>query len=135
MAIPAKKLSVADLEHLLNTKKSHLESLHKRRTKLQQELAVVEKEIAGLEGGRRGKRGGKRVVRKRRKNKTSLRAVISNVLTANKKGLALADVEAKVLESGYKSTSNKFRNVIYQCLYNNKEFVHDKKAGLYKVKA
>ncbi len=142
MAIPAKGLSVADLEQLLSTKKMQLDNLHKKRSKLQQDLAAVEKEIGRLEGSRRttAKTGATtgtktKVVRKRRKNKSSLRAVVTNVLAQHKKGLVLGDLEAKVSETGYKSGSKNFKSVLYQCLYHNDDFTHDKKTGLYKLKA
>ena len=44
-------------------------------------------------------------------------------------------VAAKVLDSGYKTFSDKFENTLYQCLYHNmKRLVHDAEAHTYRVR-
>lgn len=130
-----KQLSVAQLERLLSAKKSRLAELIKRQAGLQKTLAAVDKEIATLSGD--ASTSGKKVRRKigkRPKNAKSLKVVMTEVLTKNKKGLSLSDLTAKVAASGYKSKSRKFSNVVYQTLYANKQFIQDGKNGTYRLK-
>jgi chromosome segregation ATPase len=135
MAKNTKDLSVADLQRLLDDRKSQLNDLHKQRDKLYSDLANVEQRINSLRG--RGKvygAGRGRKAAKRPKNSKSLRDVVTELLTKNKKGFTLAKLMEKVLKSGYKSNSSDFKNVLYQCLYNADEFTHDAKTGKYVIK-
>ena len=60
-------------------------------------------------------------------------AVVLEILGKNKKGFTLADLAVKVNESGYRSTSRNFRNVLYQCLYNTEGITHDDATGCYRL--
>ncbi len=129
-----KDCSVSELERMLKARKTELESLIKKREKILKELSVIEKRIKALEG-RKQSTGPKqrRKSRKRPKNAKSLRSTVTEVLSRNKKGFALDPLSKRVLATGYKSNSGNFKNVLYQCLYNHEEFVHDEKTGLYRV--
>ncbi len=130
-----KQLSVAQLERLLSAKKSRLAELIKRQAGLQKTLAAVDKEIAALSGdASTSRKKVRRKIGKRPKNAKSLKVVMTEVLTKNKKGLSLNDLTAKVAASGYKSKSRKFSNVVYQTLYTSKQFIHDEKNGTYRLK-
>ena len=134
MTSTLKECSVSDLERMLKTRKSELEDLIKKREKRLKELSLIEKRIKVLEG-RKWAAGPRksRTTRKRVKNAQSLRSTVSEVLFKNKSGIALDPLSKRIMATGYKSNSGNFKNVLYQCLYNNKEFVHDKKTGLYRV--
>ncbi|MGE3314371.1 MAG: hypothetical protein AB7O26_04585, partial [Planctomycetaceae bacterium] len=123
----------ADLEKLLNKRRSVLDALTSRRDKLQKDLEKVERRIVSLEG-RSGAAGSLKARRKRPKNSQSLAAVVEEVLSRSKNGLPLAELSEKVLATGYKSGSSNFKNVLYQCLYNSPNFVHDSESGNYKLK-
>lgn len=125
-------LSVAELQSLLNEQRKRLDELKKKQSALQKELDAVNQEIASIEGGEGGAR---RVRRRRGRNQKPLRAYVQEVLTANKKGLALQEISEAVQANGYKTSSKNFKNVLYQCLYHNEEFIHDDKTGTYKIKA
>lgn len=136
-------MSLAELEKMLKEQKNRLESLKKKQSSLQKDLDSVNQEIATLEGkGARGRGrppgsasgSTKKVRRRRAKNAKPLKSHVIEALNGNKKGLTLQQVSDKVQESGYKSKSKSFKNVLYQCLYHNKEFVHDAEAGTYKLK-
>lgn len=135
-------MSLAELESMLKEQKSRLDNLKKKQNALQKDLDSVNQEIAVLEGkgARRGRPSGstggstKRVRRRRAKNAKPLKAYVIDVLNSNKKGLTLQQVSDKVQAAGYKSKSKSFKNVLYQCLYHNKEFMHDSEAGIYKLK-
>jgi hypothetical protein len=126
-------LTVAELERMLNSRKMQLEDLLKKRDRIQKQLDEANAEIASLTGdrrgtGMRGRRG------PRMKNEKSLREHVQELLSGNKKGLTLAELGQKVMEGGYKSASNNFRNVLYQCVYNTKDIYHDESTGTYKIK-
>ncbi len=124
--------SVADLERILDERKGQLQDLAKRRDQAQKELDKLDAEIQGLVGVG-GSVGKIRRRRRRVKNAQSLRAVVLEIMGKNKKGFALADLAVKVNESGYKSSSRNFRNVLYQCLYNTEGIVHDDATGCYRL--
>ncbi len=138
MAAPRKgqNLSLADLERLLNSRKTQLEGLLRKKDRLASDLASVEGEIDSLEGRGSG-RGVVRSTRagtgKRPKNAKSLSDTVVEILTKNKKGFSLAKLADKVLATGYKTNSSDFKNVLYQCLYNSKKIAHDENSGTYKL--
>lgn len=123
-------LSVAQLERMLNAKKSEIDSLTRERERLSQQLHEVDEKIRALTG-RRG--GGAVPGRERPKNDMSLHDTIVDILGRYKRGLPLAELVEKVLESGYKTNSGNFRNVAYQCLYNATDIQHDAETGRYKI--
>lgn len=131
----ANDMTVVQLERILERKRSKLDGLLKRREKLQKQLSSVEGRIGAI-GGIRTEGGGRgRKIRKRPKNDRPLIAVVIDVLSQHKKGLTLKDLAAKVLETGYKTYSDKFENTVYQCLYNNNnKLAHDAKTHTYRVK-
>lgn len=128
-------LSVAELERILSNRKSKLDTLTKKKTKLQKDLTRVEEEITQLVGRQSAvAAGGRRKVLKRPKNAKPLSQFVTEILSKNKKGLTLAGLSEKVLESGYKTYSSNFNNVLYQCLYNSESFYHDEESGCYRLK-
>ena len=140
MARKASEFSLADLEQILDERKSQAHELGKRRDQLTKELAKIELELQGILGtkrrGRPKKSGPKKKgVRrgKRLKNERSLREILFDLLGKSKKGITLADLEPKVLEAGYKSSSKNFSNMIYQCLYNSQGVVQDPETGCYRI--
>jgi len=133
MVKDSKDLTVTELERLLDQRKSEFVSLSRRKTKLERDLAKVEKRMALLEGRRGGGRLGRKFG-KRPRNEKSLYETVVELLSRTKKGYPLADLTEKILSTGYKSTSSDFKNVVYQCLYNAKEIIHDPETGTYRLK-
>lgn len=136
MAKAAKEMSVAELERILNSRKSLLDGLIRKRDRLAKELSGVEKKIntlGGDKGATTGSVRGHRVV-KRPKNDKSLHTVVQEILAKSKKGIALDPLSKKVMEAGYKTNSSNFKNVLYQCLYNSEFIVHDPETSVYKLK-
>ena len=128
-------LSVADLERMLSTRKTQLDSLRRKRERLLKELETTERQINELEGRRHG--GTTAVMRERFRNRPrnekSLRAHVFDILSENKKGLTLKDLADEILKAGYKTNSTNFKNVLYQCVYNSDRVTHDAKSGMYKL--
>ncbi|HUG17620.1 MAG TPA: hypothetical protein VMM56_01500 [Planctomycetaceae bacterium] len=129
----AASLSLSELESLLKEQKSRLAELQKRQSVLKKELDGVNSEISVLKGKGRTRGTSKRVKRRRPKNAQSLRAVIIELLSANKKGMNLQEIHDAVVATGYKSNSKNFKNVVYQTLYHKDEFVSDSKTGNFKL--
>jgi methionine salvage enolase-phosphatase E1 len=132
MSNPGPATSIADLERLLDEKKARVQDLVQERDRLQKELDKLDAQIQGaasVDGPLTRRPRGK----PRLKNEMSLKAAIQQVLAKNKKGLSLAELETAVTETGYKSGSNNFRNVLYQAVYNSADIGRDEKTGLYKL--
>ncbi len=148
MAADLGNLSIAQLEALINSRKSKLSSLYERRDHLAKQLDAINGEIAAAEGTSVGATRGRpahftkaAAVAKRRgaavqraQNDKSLKTYVEEVLAASKKGLTIGEIQEAVLKSGYTTNSANFKNTLYQCLYHNeKAFVLDKKTKTYKL--
>ena len=124
-------LTVADLEKALQAKRSKLDDLITKRAKLHFELSGLEEQIRLLAGTPltesdalpRGR--AKRKRRTRVKGQPSLKVWVTNELVKSKKGLTIDELMEKVQAAGYKSTSDKFKNVMYQCLFHGEQFQRD----------
>lgn len=137
MVKSVKEMSLAELERLLDSKKDRLETLQRKRDQLERQLHSVLEKINSMEGGKRGAAaaaGAKgRKPTTRPKNDRSLKEVVTEILTQNKKGCGLDELSKKVLETGYKTSSTNFKNTLYQCLYNHENINLDKSTGLYRL--
>jgi len=135
-------LSVPELERMLDARRGELAKLTSRREQLAAELADCDLRIAELSGGSAASSGAKRVARRpkpkrgRIRNQPSLKAVIVDILQKSKKPLSLDDIIEKVQATGYRSTSENFRQVAYLNLFNmkkNGEVEHDSETKLYRA--
>jgi hypothetical protein len=134
MATSLSELSVPSLERLLMEKRTQLVRLARRRTKLESQLAKVERQIGQIGGHNGNQTRVKRKVRRRPRNTRLLTDVVVEILKKNKAGFSLEQLKNKILATGYKSNSAQFKNVIYQCLYaNRKTMVRDEKSGMYRL--
>ena len=86
MATVAKDFSVSQLEKLLYSRKSELDKLVRKRDQLRRQLDQVQSRIASVQGN---SSGSTTRTRRRPKNEKSLHTVVTEMLTRNKKGLAL----------------------------------------------
>ena len=145
-------INVAELEKMLDQRKSLVQELGKKREALHKQLAEIEEQLTAIVGGqamsavkgtgaRRGRppgsgnkkpRGSKKRG-SRPKNERSLRDVISDILGKSKKGLTLEELVPKVVEAGYKSNSTNFSNMIYQNIYNSEGIAKDPSTGCYSL--
>lgn len=132
MARAGAELSVADLERMLDRKRSRLNSLEKRREQLQKSLSRIDQQISALQG-RPTVAAVRRKTRKRPKNPRPLAAYVLQFLGRSKKGLTLAELAQKIQDAGYKSNAEDFKNVVYQCIYKLKNVVHDVDTETYRL--
>lgn len=127
--------AVQQLEESFNVKRMEIEGLQAKRAPIENEISAINAEISQILGDGRTIESilgiGKRSKRKRFANEKSLRAV---VIEALKKPMRLAELAGAVIETGYRSNSGNFRNVLYQCLYNNSElFQYSAATGNYSL--
>ena len=130
--------SVAELEQMLvAARQTELKRLTERRDQLAAELAELDRQVDSLGGESRG-----RLVRKRRpgggraRNQPSLKKVVLDILQKSKKPLSTDDIMERVQASGYRSSSDEFRKVLYLNLFNLKkagDINHDRATKLYSA--
>lgn len=130
-------LTVSQLEKVLLAKKSKLEDLVVKRDKLRLELNSLDDQIRGLAGNdaagedgprRRGRpKGSKNKGRRgpRVKGQKSLKTWVTDELAKAKKGLTIDELITNVQAAGYRTKADKFKNVMYQCLFHNENFQRD----------
>lgn len=146
MAADPNSLSLAQLQALIESRKSAVSSLYEKRKQVARQLADLDAEIAAAEGKGGATRGrpahfarGKAAVKRRgpvqrAQNEKSLKTYVEEALAGNKKGLTIGEIQAVVLKNGYTTNSANFKNTLYQCLYHNdKTFILDKKTKTYKT--
>ena len=128
-------LSVADLERMLEERRSELAGLLEQRERIDARIA----ELSGSAGRGRGRtRLRKKPGRRRARNQPALKSVITEILQKSKKPLSLDEIIEKVESTGYKSSSGNFRQVAYLNLFNmkkNGEVEHDSATKLYRAKS
>jgi hypothetical protein len=117
--------SIGDLERMLKERRSAIARLNKRRTKAQQKLDVIDREIARL-GGSSGAKGG------RVKNSQSLVSMLGVVLKG-KASMSVGDIVDAVQARGYRSSSANFRGIVNQTLIKESQFASAGR-GLYRLK-
>jgi hypothetical protein len=130
------EMTLAELERAFAVKKQQLESLLGKRARLERQLAKVNRRIAQLQGNSTGRLA--RRAPRRTRNAASLQSVVLGILRSSKKGLTLAELQDKVLRSGYKTKASSFRDVLYQCvyrMYKTSEVMYDDSTGRYVAKA
>ena len=126
-------MPIAELERVLNIRKRDILALAKKRDKLKAELDEVERQLAEISGDSGTIKGHNRArYLTRPKNEKSLRLTVFDVLKEHPKGLKISEIAQKVLDSGYKTNSANFNNVLYQCLYGTKEIQHNVETQLYR---
>ena len=129
-------LTVSQLEKVLLAKKSKLEDLVVKRDKLRLELSSLDEQIRGLAGSevpgeegprRRGRPKGTGKGRRgpRIKGQKSLKSHVIEELQKAKKGLTIDELITNVEATGYRSKADKFKNVMYQCLFHGENFQRD----------
>lgn len=134
MVEPSAELTVAELERMLTKRRQELTSLIGQRDKLQKELDVISRRITELQGGSDFTPSRSPAYNSGRgRNPVSLRHTVISILTQYPPGYALSDLSDKIIETGYKTSSKNFRNVLYQCLYNTPQIYHDSKTGTYRI--
>jgi len=120
-------LSIAELEKLLNERRSSLAKLNKQRAELVKKLDAIDREISKLGGA-----PGSHTAGGRARNNVSLVHAMEAVLRG-KGPMRVGDIHDAVLASGYHSSSGNFRGIVNQTLIKEKQF-HQVGRGTYTIK-
>ena len=120
--------NIAQLEQILDERRSELSRLHKERNSLQKQLDDVEHQINQLGGGKGG-RGGLRP-----RNEHNLLDTLESVLDKAGRPLRVPEIVDAVTETGYRSSSVNFRGIVNQTLIKDKRFVATQR-GIYTLKS
>jgi hypothetical protein len=124
-------LSLAQLERLMQSRRTELTRLSRERDKLQKKLDTLDERISEISGGMmRGTRGGGGT---RARNAMNLPDVIHQVLTKTGAAMSVGDIMEKVQAGGYRSTSANFRGIVNQTLIKDKRFTSSSR-GMYQLK-
>ena len=132
--------NIAQLERILEERRSELNRLERQRSDLQRKLDGVDRQIMKLNGSLRGRRGGSGGTggggggRTRARNEHSLVDVIETVMRENGKPMRVGDIVEAVQAGGYRSTSANFRGIVNQTLIKERKRFAAAERGLYQLK-
>src|SRR4051812_37922596 len=122
MARPASgsNLSIAQLQQLINVRRSEQTKLERQRSKLARKLDQLDSRIRQLGGNGfrgRGAMGGGRA-----RNAKSLIEMMEGVLSKSSKPMNVGDIADAVRSGGYRTNSANFRAIVNQTLIKDKRF-------------
>src|SRR5436190_7645219 len=119
MARPASgtNLTIAQLQRVLNEKKSELDRLYRQRATLEKKMNLIDRQIERVGGGMNG--GGRRGIGfigagGRARNEHSLLDTLETVMRNAGKPMKVGDIMDGVLATGYRSGSANFRGIVNQ---------------------
>jgi septal ring factor EnvC (AmiA/AmiB activator) len=121
------KFNIAQLEQILDERRTELNRLHKERNSLQKQIDEVEDRITQLEGGMGG-RG------RRPRNERNLLDTLEAVLQDAGHPLRVPEIGDAGTETGYRSSSANFRGIVNQTLIKDKRFTATQR-GVYTLKS
>lgn len=135
----ASAFNIAQLERLLQERRTALTRLERQRDSLSRKLDGIDRQIeklgGSLRGGRRGNAlrgmGGGRI---RARNEVSLVEAIESVLRENGKPMKVGDIVAGVEAKGYRSNSANFRGIVNQTLIKERKRFANAERGTYALK-
>ena len=134
MARPATAaFNIAQLERILQERRSELNRLERQRSELQRKLDGLDRQITKLNGSLRGRRGGGGGGTRAR-NEHSLVEVIETVMRGNGKPMRVGDIVEAVQAGGYRSNSANFRGIVNQTLIKERKRFSAAERGLYQLK-
>ena len=124
--------NIAQLERILNDRRSELTKLERQRGELQRKLDGLDRQIMKLGGlkGIRGRLGGGG----RARNPRSLIETIEDVMRSNGKAMRVGEIVDAVTATGYRSNSANFRGIVNQTLIKERKRFGQADRGLYELK-
>ena len=132
MARPATAaFNIAQLERILQERRSELNRLERQRSELQRKLDGLDRQIVKLNGSLRGRRGGGGT---RARNEVSLVEAIETALRQGGKAMRVGDIVEAVQSAGYRSNSANFRGIVNQTLIKERKRFAAADRGLYQLK-
>jgi hypothetical protein len=133
MARPATAaFNIAQLERILQGRRSELNRLERQRSELQRKLDGLDRQIVKLNGSLRGRRGGGPGSRAR--NEHSLVEVIEIVMKGKGKAMRVGEIVEAVQAGGYRSNSANFLGIVNQTLIKERKRFSAADRGIYQLK-
>jgi len=127
-------VNINELEQMLNRSRTQLNKLMRKRSRLQDQIDGLDRQIEKLGGnGSTGGGGGGGRGRSRARNAVCLPDVIAKVLEGSGKPTPVGEIVDAVRASGYRSNSPNFRAIVNQALIKDKRFASSGR-GLYQLK-
>ena len=123
--------NIAQLERILDDRRTELSKLARQRSELQRKLEGLERRIIKLNGGIRGMRGR---IGGRARNDHSLVETMEEVLRNNGKPMKVGEIVDAVSATGYRSNSANFRGIINQTLIKERKRFNQAERGTYALK-
>lgn len=120
-------LSIVELERMLQSRRSRLSVLERKRSKLLRRLEALDSQITHMGGASRTSGG-------RVRNKLSLSDSIVKVLKKHGAPVRVGDIAQNVLHAGYSTNSDNFRVIVNQALIKDKRFAKGADRGTYLLK-
>jgi hypothetical protein len=135
MARPATAaFNIAQLERILQGRRTELNRLERQRSELQRKLDGVDRQILKLNGSLRGRRGvGGGGPGSRARNEHSLVEAIESVMKGGK-AMRVGDIVEAVQAGGYRSNSANFRGIVNQTLIKERKRFAAADRGVYQLK-
>jgi len=129
------RFTIAQLENMLQARRSQLEQLQRERHALKKQLDALDDKIKGMGGSLRGGAGGGGMTAGgRARNEQSLTETIAGVLEKAGKPISVGEILQGVQATGYRSNSANFRGIINQTLIKERKRFANAARGLYGLK-
>jgi septal ring factor EnvC (AmiA/AmiB activator) len=125
--------NIAQLERILDERRTAVSKLERQRTELQRKLDGLERQIVRLNGGIRGMRG-RLGGSGRARNDRSLVETIEDVMRGKGKAMRVGEIVDAVTATGYRSNSANFRGIVNQTLIKERKRFGQADRGLYELK-
>lgn len=109
-------LSIGELERLLRRRQREVDSLTRKRAKVEKKLRALDERIR-LASGSVASSGGVRP-----RNELTLVEAIEGAFKGTTRPLTVGEIMERVLAAGYQSTSSNFRGIINQTLIKERQF-------------
>ena len=131
--------NIAQLERILNDRRSELSRLERQRSELQRKLEGLDRQIFKLNGGIRGVKGRLGAAGGggggRARNARSLIETLEEVMRAHGKPMKVGEILDAVTATGYRSNSANFRGIINQTLIKERKRFAQAERGTYELKS
>ena len=130
--------TISQLENMLLTRRSHVDSLGRERARILKQLHAVDEKIKKLGGdvrgaGTRGNRTLSLTAGGRARNPKSLVATLADVLKGGA-AMSVGDIVAAIEATGYQSNSVNFRAIVNQTLIKERKRFGNTGRGMYAIK-
>ena len=126
-------LTIADLERIIERRRSQVSELTRERDRLQRQLDAVDDKIRDL-AGKAGVIQGGTGRRRRAVNGKSLIATMEEVLEKSGRPMKVGEIVDAIIKSGYQSYASNFRGLVNQTLIRERKRFANTDRATYQLK-